>query len=187
MCSSKVNNQHWETCQSTEDFCLHLLISFQEWRQDGEEWTPDLHQNGQYWSWGGTVSPSNSLLKVSLSYTLTYFLIFVWSQTSQSRRGAVVGSELWANASIFRRQGGFSRVPALRVQWGQPALLVGLWGAKNGDQSYSSGWEGQDHIRRLCVHIITQRGKLYFYWKEIWWNINKKMLLLSSMKRWQWS
>lgn len=34
----------------------NFLCLIQEWRQNWEKWTPNLHQNGQYWSCWRTVS-----------------------------------------------------------------------------------------------------------------------------------
>lgn len=79
-------------------------------------------------------------------------------QTRQSRGGAVMVTEFRVDAALAGGPGGLPGVPALRVQRGQPAFLVGLRRSEKGDELHRGGWESQDHIRRLRVHIVTQRG-----------------------------
>ena len=141
----------------------HVLSLIQEWGQDAEEWARDMHQDGQYWSWRWTVSPVLCVLRALLclcsycqSHTHTHACLRL--QMPQSRGAAVVGPELRDDAALVGGPGDLPGVPALGVQRGQPALLVGLRGAEEGDQPHRGGWEGQDYIRRLRVHIIAQRG-----------------------------
>ena len=92
------------------------------------------------------------------SVGLTHVRVSSIFQTRQSRGGAFMVTEFWVDAALVGGPGGLPRVPALWVQRGQPAFLVGLWRSEKGDEFHRGGWESQDHIRRLRVHIVTQRG-----------------------------
>lgn len=79
-------------------------------------------------------------------------------KTPQSGRSAVVVTELWADAALVGGSRGVPGVSPLWVQRGQPAFLVGLRRSEKGNKCHRGGWESQDHIWRLRVHIVTQRG-----------------------------
>lgn len=94
-------------------FAKHNSLSslIQEWREAGEEWTTDLHQDGQYWSYRRTVSrditppalQNNCVFSVIFhSHVWLYFLrhpsleeVLSWSRSFELMLRSLEGREVF--------------------------------------------------------------------------------------------